>query len=241
MNRSQLYALTVVSVLLTAFLVTYGSPPFPHTTLPLPNAPVVYSMQVEEPPEVPATFFEPPDDGFVEVEHAWRALTIATDVSTTSTSTTVEGTSEASEATTTTIEASVSNTTASTSPPSTVQAGFRSDYEADFYGRINSLRSSQGLPSLSREGSLDARARDWARHLAESGSLQHSDIGSLVPPWTAAGENLGSGGSVAGVFDALASSGGHRSNMLGDFTHAGIGVWVDEDGTLWTVHLFARE
>ena len=136
------------SVLITAFLFTYSSPPFPRTTLPLPTAPVVYSMQIPEPAEVPVTFFEPLDDGFVEVEHSWTTLTIGTDVSTTST--TVEGTVEGSEATTTTVEAAGSNTTSTTSPPSTTQSGFRSDYEADFYGRINSLRSSQGGPSLSR-------------------------------------------------------------------------------------------
>jgi uncharacterized protein YkwD len=28
--------------------------------------------------------------------------------------------------------------------------------------------------------------------------------------------------------------------MVGDYTHLGVGVWVDSSGKLWTVHLFAR-
>ena len=48
------------------------------------------------------------------------------------------------------------------------------------------------------------------------------------------------GGSVGSVFDALRASGGHFSIMVGDFTHVGIGVWVDGNGTVWTAHLFAK-
>lgn len=112
--------------------------------------------------------------------------------------------------------------------------------ESDFDRLINSLRSSNGIAGLTRDGSLDSRARDWARHLAESGSLAHSNLGSLVPPWTTAAENIGQGGSVSKIFDLLAGSPGHLSNMLGDYTHMGVGVWRDANGVLWTTHVFAR-
>lgn len=112
--------------------------------------------------------------------------------------------------------------------------------ESDFYGRINSIRASNGLGGLSSNGALAGYARSWAKHMAERGSLGHSSIGSLVPPWSSVGENVGQGGSVGGIFGALAGSSGHLSNMLGNFTHVGVGVYVDSGGTIWTAHVFAR-
>ena len=140
--------------------------------------------------------------------------------------------------TTSTTSTTTSTTSTTTEPPEEGSIDFAS--ESDFVGRINSLRSSNGKEGLTRDGSLDARARDWARHMAESGSLAHSNLGSLMPPWTAVAENLGQGGSVSQVFDLLAGSSGHLSNMLGDYTHLGVGVWRDANGVLWTAHVFAR-
>jgi uncharacterized protein YkwD len=131
-------------------------------------------------------------------------------------------------------------TTTAPPPPPPPSGEYRSDYESDFYGRINSLRSANGLGTLTRDGSLDSRARWWAKSMAEAGKLSHSNISSLLPPWSAAGENVGKGGSVSAVFNALKASSGHYSVMTGDFTHVGVGVWVDGNGTLWTVHVFTR-
>ncbi|MFZ0627276.1 MAG: CAP domain-containing protein [Acidimicrobiia bacterium] len=112
--------------------------------------------------------------------------------------------------------------------------------ESQFASKINNYRSSKGLAALKRDGSLDASARAWAEKLAAKGKLAHSDLGRLLPPWSAAGENVGTGGSVGSIFDALVGSSGHRANMLGDYTHMGVGVFVDGAGRLWTVHLFTR-
>jgi uncharacterized protein YkwD len=135
--------------------------------------------------------------------------------------------------------------TTTTAPPSTTappasQAGPNGEFEAQFASRINDYRSGNGLGGLSRDGSLDSRARSWAERMAGNGDLSHSDLSSLLPPWSAAGENVGVGGSVKGIFGALADSSGHRANMLGDFTHFGIGVWVDSEGRIWTAHVFTR-
>lgn len=127
-----------------------------------------------------------------------------------------------------------------TSPPSTATGGFHSGAEGEFTALINSRRAANGLGSLSRSGSLDSHARAWAQRMAEQGSISHSNLGSLLPPWASVGENVASGGSVSGIFNALAASGSHDANMLGDFTHVGVGVWQDGEGSLWTVHVFAR-
>ncbi|MFQ5524574.1 MAG: CAP domain-containing protein [Acidimicrobiia bacterium] len=132
-------------------------------------------------------------------------------------------------------------TTAPPSPPTTTTAGFRADYEKDFYNRINSFRSSKGLAAMTRNGSLNSYARDCAKYLASSGKLGHKcGLASLVPPWQAAGENQGTGGSVDAIWAALVSSGSHVSTMLDNYTNVGIGVYQDGNGTLWTVHVFTR-
>jgi uncharacterized protein YkwD len=127
-----------------------------------------------------------------------------------------------------------------TAPPSTVAVGFISGAESDLASRINSLRSSNGRPGLSRDGSLDSYARSWAQKLAGDGGLSHSNLSDLLPPWNAAGENVAVGGTVGAIFDALVSSSGHRENMLGDFSHMGVGVYRDSSGALWTAHVFTR-
>lgn len=76
--------------------------------------------------------------------------------------------------------------------------------------------------------------------MADADKLMHSSLGSLLPPWTAAGENVGMGGSVSSIFSSLKASSAHLSNMLGDYTHFGVGVYQDSSGRLWTVHIFTR-
>lgn len=131
-------------------------------------------------------------------------------------------------------------TTAATTPPSTIETGYISSAESDFASRIASYRSANGQAALTRDGALDSYARSWAKAMAGSGQLSHSNVASLTPPWTAAGENVGMGGSVGGIFDALASSSGHQATMLSDFSHLGVGVYRASDGALWTAHVFTR-
>ena len=76
--------------------------------------------------------------------------------------------------------------------------------------------------------------------MADSAALKHSNIASLAPPWSGVAENVGRGGSVSGIFNLLKSSTGHHRNMTGDYSDVGVGVWVDGNGTIWTVHVFTR-
>lgn len=132
-------------------------------------------------------------------------------------------------------------TTTTTTPPAPT-GGFNPGFEADFYSRINSLRSGNGLAALSRNGELDSYARSWAKYMAVNKVFAHSNYPTQLVNggWSSAGESVGKGGSVSSIFDALKSSSGHRGIMLGSFTHVGVGAWVDADGTIWTAHLFAQ-
>lgn len=128
--------------------------------------------------------------------------------------------------------------TTTTISSSSSQSGFDSGAESAFYSNINSLRASEGLPTLTRDSGLDAEARGWAQTMASAGALSHSDLGRLIPPWSAVAENVGNGPGVSSIFSALSASSGHLSNMTGDYTDVGIGVWLDDEGILWTVHIF---
>src|SRR5690554_406524 len=129
--------------------------------------------------------------------------------------------------------------TTTTAPPQPA-GGFHAGHESDFYRRINSLRTSNDLPSLAHNGSLDSFARARAKDMAQQGELDRHKGFGLPSGWREAGENIGRGGSVDRIWSKLAESSGHRSNMLrGSFTHVGIGVWVDGNGHIWTAHVFA--
>jgi uncharacterized protein YkwD len=139
------------------------------------------------------------------------------------------------KATTTT---STKTTTTTETTTTTVAAGgsFDSSYESQFRGLINGLRSTP----LKSHSSLNGYARNWAKHMAEADSFTHSNIGSLLGPWSTVGENISMGYSVSSMFSGLNGSAGHHANMVNDsFTHVGIGAWVQADGSIWTVHFFA--
>lgn len=211
-------------------------------------------------PERVTTTSEAPDFGaLVRSDTATRIPEVEQDLTdkaisrSTSTTTTVATTTTAPETTTTaqsdsttapptTTATTVPPTTSppTTSPPTTSGGTFVGSAENDFASRINSYRSSKDLPALKRSGSLDSYARNWAQQMGLDGELSHSNIGSLLSSWNAVGENVGVGGSVSVIFDALKSSSGHAENMSGDWTHMGIGVWQDSSGSLWTCHVFAR-
>lgn len=253
MPRTPLLALAA-AVTLIAAVVSITSPESVDpsaeapTTPPLPDTPLSTAHVLAGAVEASA-----PTD--FEAEPTVQAISRTISTTTTSTTTTttvaeVETVAEEEDTRPETEKPSNPTTTSTTAAPTTTttkapeeppaEGSFDHAAESEFAGLIDSTRSSNGKGSLIRDGSLDARARDWAKYMAESGSLAHSNLGSLVPPWTAVAENLGQGGSVSQVFDLLAGSSGHLSNMLGDFTHVGIGVWRDSNGVLWTTHLFAR-
>ena len=166
-----------------------------------------------------------------------RRLTTTT--ATTTTTTTIATTTTTAPPATTSPPATAAPTPQATTTTAAAGGDYNSGFEAEFAASINGLRSSNGLGGLSRNGSLDAEAREWSKKMAADGAISHSSIGRFLPPWSTAGENVGSGGSVSGLFGALANSPGHRANMLGNFTHFGIGVWVDASGSIWTTHVFA--
>lgn len=111
--------------------------------------------------------------------------------------------------------------------------------EGDFVARANSLRASQGLPALSVNGTLVAKARGWAEHMAAVGALSHSNLADGAPSdWRRLGENVGRGPSVDSIHNALVGSPEHYRNLTDPgFRSVGVGV-VNANGTYYVAEVF---
>jgi uncharacterized protein YkwD len=147
-------------------------------------------------------------------------------------------------ATTTTTKAPATTTTTTAPPPATTTTAptggtFSSGSESQFIALINGVRADLGLPALSVSSSLKTYARDWTFHMSDTNTFAHSNIGSLLGPWSTVGENIAYGWDVTSMHNALVNSPGHYANLTSpNFTHIGVGVWVESSGKIWTPHVF---
>ncbi len=119
-------------------------------------------------------------------------------------------------------------------------ASFRGDVAA----LVNGSRGAEGLSALGGHSGLDGVAQAWAEHLAEVRELSHNpSYASQIPGgWTSAAENVAfnSAPSAQAMHAQLMNSPGHRANIMGDFTHIGVGYATDADGGGWLVEVFAH-
>lgn len=105
---------------------------------------------------------------------------------------------------------------------------------------MNDARADAGAGPLAEDGAIGWVPRDWADHMAATGSLAHNpdyagQVASSRPEATTFAENVGyaSDGARA-VFDAFMRSAGHRANIVSRaFTHVATGCRRDASGVLW--------
>lgn len=112
--------------------------------------------------------------------------------------------------------------------------------EADFVGRINALRASRGLHALTVDPQLTALARSWSQTMAAEGRIFHASSLSagVTANWSKLGENVGTGGEIASLFQAFVNSPSHYANLVDPkFTHLGVGVVVSGN-VMFTTHRF---
>jgi uncharacterized protein YkwD len=130
---------------------------------------------------------------------------------------------------------------------------------------INQARAQAGLPAYTVLAGLDTSAGRHNAVMAAGCGLSHQCPGEPAlgaretaagVHWTAAGENIGEGGPVAGTEAAIAQlavgltqsmldekppDDGHRRSILSSsFTHIGIAVYRDSSGTVWLTQDFAN-
>lgn len=130
---------------------------------------------------------------------------------------------------------------------------------------INEARKQAGLPAYTVSVGLNTSAGRHNAVMADGCGLSHQCPGEPAlgaretaagVHWTAAGENIGEGGPVAGTEAATAHMAvgltqsmlnekppddGHRLNILSStFTHVGIAVFRDSSGTVWLTQDFSN-
>jgi hypothetical protein len=114
---------------------------------------------------------------------------------------------------------------------------------------MNASRRAHGRPALAASPAVATTARNWSKRMAADGRLRHnSNAGRrLTVEWRRWGENVGwasngSGRSLRAVTRRLhrsfMESDGHRANILGDYNRVGVGVTLDDDGTMWATMVF---
>jgi hypothetical protein len=111
--------------------------------------------------------------------------------------------------------------------------------------KTNAYRKAYGRPALKGLSSLDKVAQDWTQKMHNDNVLSHNPTYIDEYPGTpqAAAENIASGTGTAltssNVVGKWMGSPGHRANILGPYTHIGIGFVSGSNGTYATQN-FAR-
>lgn len=124
--------------------------------------------------------------------------------------------------------------------PAYAQESGTVEMEREFVALLNDLRASKGLPALALHEDLVGKARRWSGTMAAEGDIWHSDLREgITAPWRRLGENVGMGGSVRGLHDALVASPSHYENLIDPgFNYVGLGVVVDTEGTIFVSQEF---
>jgi len=115
-------------------------------------------------------------------------------------------------------------------------------------GMVSAMRTAEKLPPLVRDPRLDAVARAHARRMKDAHTLGH-DVGDGDPAERLAnaglraketGENVAHAPQVVLAHRALYASVSHRENLLSNqFTHLGVAVLPDADGSVWVAEVFS--
>jgi uncharacterized protein YkwD len=129
-------------------------------------------------------------------------------------------------------------------PPAQL-SGRPSDDELEVVRLVNASRAEHGLPALEVEPGLMPLAREHARRMARRLDIFHAgrnpEAGRLAGAWPRFAENVGVAATPADVHAAFMRSPNHRRNVLGPFTHIGVGVVEGHDGRVYAMEIFVGE
>lgn len=109
-----------------------------------------------------------------------------------------------------------------------------------FLGKINELRTSLGLQTMSIEPELQALAEQWAPYMASTQQLVHPDVtAGITVPYTWVGDNIAFGPTNEVVWNDFVNSPVHYKNLTDPrFDRVGIGVAVAADGSTYVITRF---
>ena len=112
----------------------------------------------------------------------------------------------------------------------------------EILNQTNQERANVGLAPLKLNAAMNTVAQNWTQSMATQQSMIHNpDYQTQLPqPWIRVGENVGQGYTKDTIVAAWMASPGHKANILGDFTHIGIGYWIDDAGRGWFTQDFGK-
>lgn len=110
------------------------------------------------------------------------------------------------------------------------------------FNDTNAARAANGLAPLRFTPTINTVAQNWSESMAAKHSMTHNpDFAYQIPTgWSRAGENVAQGYQPTTVVTAWMNSEGHRANILGDYTHIGVGYAVDGSGRGWYTQNFGK-
>ena len=113
--------------------------------------------------------------------------------------------------------------------------------EAEFLSKINATRAAHGLGALQVDNALRSHARSHTANMVTAGEIYHSSEAELTTAagtgWSGIAENVGRGQSPTSLHDAFMASPGHKKNILGGYSHVGIGTDTS-GGSLYVTVVF---
>lgn len=112
--------------------------------------------------------------------------------------------------------------------------------QARILSETNAARSKAGLKALSANSQMNTVAINWSGAQAAANRMSHNPNYSKQIPagWHSAGENVAFGYAATRVTTGWLNSPGHRANILGSFTHIGIGVACSAGGHPYYTQVF---
>ena len=222
--------------------------PVPPTPEPAPE-PAFESTGGDTSAEQPAALQPAPTAPPAVIEPAPTTVEpTATAIAPEPTATAIVDASPTVEPTATTVETAEPTTlvepTATPQPTATpVPVTTIADLENYVLGEINDVRAKAGLGPVALDPAVSNIARDWSQQMATGGFFSHrpgDQLGAMLPAgWRQWGENIASAPDIFWAQSSLENSPGHYANMVGSFTHVGIGVHRSS-GQVWVTQNFVQ-
>ncbi|MBL7061476.1 MAG: CAP domain-containing protein [Dehalococcoidia bacterium] len=145
----------------------------------------------------------------------------------------------------------VTVTVAAAPPPSPPPPAAVAACEQALFDAVNTLRTTNGVPALTRNAYIDGLCRDHAAHMASAGTLSHDNflstrfpaITTSIPGMHTCAENVLQDNlpcNASAMANLWFTSPGHNANMLNAaYTISGMGIVIDGSGKIWACQIFA--
>lgn len=122
-----------------------------------------------------------------------------------------------------------------------------SEMENELITIVNEYRNSLGLNQLSPLNEISSEASEHTYYMLALGQLSHDNFGQRYENLQQSvnannvAENVGYGyNSAASFVNAWVNSPNHYGNIVGDFTHIGVAVAIDENNKFYVTQIYVN-